>query len=129
MNKELVVYTSYSQVMVHQKISVFFYPSELVPDLLGHYVIVCGKSVYETVVLSRVHKLQSGTKYIGTQQKFTNFVISTPVPPISILKSGKFWKKLGWGEGEGEGVWEKKFIKFLCLFHLFCPRLCGNLGV
>ena len=75
------------------KKSLFFYPSELVPDLLGHYVIVCGKSVYEIVVLSRVHKLQSRTKYIGTQQKFTNFVISTPVPPISILKSGKVWKK------------------------------------
>ena len=39
MNKELTVYTPFSQVMVHQKIAVFF-PSKLVPDLLDHYVIV-----------------------------------------------------------------------------------------
>ena len=45
MNKEVAVYTSFSQVMVHQKFAVF-YPSKLVPDLLEHYVIVCGKSVY-----------------------------------------------------------------------------------
>ena len=25
--------------------------------------------------------------------------------------------------GREEGVWEKKFMKFLRLFHLFCPRL------
>ena len=46
MNKELVVYTSFSQVMVHEKIAMFFYSSRLVPDLLEHYVIVCTKSVY-----------------------------------------------------------------------------------
>ena len=44
MNKELVVYTSFSQVMVHQKI-VFFHPSKLVPDILEYYVIACGKLV------------------------------------------------------------------------------------
>ena len=31
--------------------------------------------------------------YIGTQQKFTNFIISTLLPLIPMLKSGKLWKK------------------------------------
>ena len=46
MNKELVAYTSFSQVTVHQKIVVFFYPTKLVRDLLELYIIVCGKLVY-----------------------------------------------------------------------------------
>ena len=44
MNKELFVYTSFSQVMV-QEITVF-YPSKLVLDLFEYYVIVYGKLVY-----------------------------------------------------------------------------------
>ena len=71
--------------------------------------------------------LQSRAKYIGTRQKFTNFTISTPLPPILMLKSGKFWKKSFKSNvefrGRGEEALEKKFMKFLCLFRLFCPRL------
>ena len=37
--------------------------------------------------------LQSRIIYIGTQQKFTNFIISTLLPLIPMLKSGKLWKK------------------------------------
>ena len=44
MNKELFVYTSFSQVMV-QEITVFC-PSKLVLDLFEYYVIVYGKLVY-----------------------------------------------------------------------------------
>ena len=55
MNKEVAVYTSFSQVMVHQKFAVF-YPSKLVPDLLEHYVIVCGKSVYR--FLFKAHSMR-----------------------------------------------------------------------
>ena len=51
MNKEFVVYTSSSQITVHQKIAVFFYPSKLVPGLLEHYITVCGKSLYTFTAL------------------------------------------------------------------------------
>ena len=47
MNNELVAYTSFSQVMV-QEITVLFFPSKLVPDLLEYYVVVCSKLVYES---------------------------------------------------------------------------------
>ena len=45
MNKELVVYTLFSHVMVNQKFAEF-YLSKLVPDLLDHYATTCGKSAY-----------------------------------------------------------------------------------
>ena len=48
MNKELVVYTSFSQVMF-QEIAVFFYPSKLVPDFFEYYVIVCCKLMYNSM--------------------------------------------------------------------------------
>ena len=44
MNKELVVYTSFSHVEV-QKIAVS-YPSKLFPDLFEYYIIVSSKLVY-----------------------------------------------------------------------------------
>ena len=44
MNKELFVYTSFSQVVV-QEIAVF-YASKLLLDIFEYYVIVCGKLVY-----------------------------------------------------------------------------------
>ena len=45
MNKELAVYTLFSQAMVNQKFAEF-YISKLVPDLLDHYATTCGKSAY-----------------------------------------------------------------------------------
>ena len=45
MNKELVIYSSFSQVMV-QEIAVFFTPSKLVPDFFEYYVIVGGKLMH-----------------------------------------------------------------------------------
>ena len=89
MNKDLVVYTSFPQVMVHQKIIVFFYPSKLVPDFLGNCVIACGKLVYMSRVIGWRHELSDGTGAIGLN-KLYKLLPSL----LEICLSNSFWKYL-----------------------------------
>ena len=54
-----------------------------------------------------------------------------PSPQSQCWNQANFQKKVfqNWVPGEGDIVWEKKFMKFTQLFHLFCPRLSEDLGL
>ena len=71
MNKKLVVFISFSQVMARE-IAVFFYLSKLIPDLLEHSVIVCCKLVYFISSRKQLNVLQPiASSFVQTLNQVT----------------------------------------------------------